>query len=144
MKISKISKHDLENIKENLNEDFDDFWSYDTLIEEFNQKNSYFIVAKSENGEIIGFSCLKKILDEANIMNIVVKKSFRHCGIGSSMLEHLINFAKNKNMKTITLEVNEHNLSAIHLYDKFNFNHLGIRKKYYHDGSDAVIMTKKL
>ena len=47
-------------------------------------------------------------------------------------------------MKTITLEVNENNLSAIRLYDKFSFDKLGIRKKYYNGESDAIIMSKKL
>ena len=77
-------------------------------------------------------------------MNIVVKKDFRHNGIGSILLENLINYSKNMNMKTITLEVNENNLSAIRLYDKFSFDKLGIRKKYYNGESDAIIMSKKL
>ena len=84
------------------------------------------------------------MLDEADIMNIVVKKDFRHHGIGSLLLENLINYSKNINLKTITLEVNENNLSAIRLYDKFSFDKLGIRKKYYNGESDAIIMSKQL
>ena len=63
---------------------------------------------------------------------------------GSFLLENLISFAKKLNIKVITLEVNECNLSAIKLYNKFNFNKVGVRKKYY-DGKDtAIIMNKKL
>ena len=62
----------------------------------------------------------------------------------SLLLENLIIYSKSKNLKTITLEVNEHNLYAINLYKKFNFDTVGIRKKYY-DGKDtAIIMNKKL
>ena len=143
-KISKMSIEDLKNIKNILASDFDNFWSFDVLAEELECENSYVIVAKGDNGEIVGFACLKVILDEADIMNIVVKKSFRHNGIGSILLEHLISYAKDKNLNTITLEVNEHNLSAIKLYDKFNFDHIGIRKKYYNGESDAIIMSKNL
>lgn len=144
LKIEKMNLDDLNNIKNIIISDFDDFWNYNILKEELECSNSYFIVAKNEDNEIVGFAGFKSILDEANIMNIVVKKSFRYNGIGSILLSNLISYAKDKNLKTITLEVNEHNLSAIHLYDKFNFDHLGIRKKYYNGESDAIIMSKKL
>lgn len=144
LKIEKMTLDNLISIKDILISDFDDFWTYEILNQELECENSYIIVAKGDNGEIVGFACLKVILDEADIMNIVVKKSFRNNGIGSILLEHLISYAKDKNLNTITLEVNEHNLSAIKLYDKFNFDHIGIRKKYYNGESDAIIMSKNL
>lgn len=143
-KISKMSIEDLKSIKNILASDFDNFWSFDILEEELECKNSYIIVAKNSENNIVGFAGLKVILDEADIMNIVVKKTFRHNGIGSILLENLISYSKNLNLKNITLEVNENNLSAIHLYDKFSFDKLGIRKKYYNGESDAIIMSKKL
>lgn len=143
LKIEKMTLDDLDSIQGILLTDFDNFWTYSTFIEELNNTNSYFIVAKNDD-EIVGFAGLKVIVDEADIMNIVVKQSFRHNGIGSVLLEDLISYAKVKNLKTITLEVNEHNLSAIRLYDKFNFDHIGIRKKYYNGESDAIIMSKIL
>ena len=143
-KISKMSIEDLKSIKNILDSDFDNFWSFDVLEEELECKNSYVIVAKNSENNIVGFAGLKVILDEADIMNIVVKKTFRHNGIGSILLENLISYSKNLNLKNITLEVNENNLSAIHLYDKFSFDKLGIRKKYYNGKNDAIIMSKKL
>ncbi len=144
LKLSKMSIEDLKSIKNVLASDFDNFWSYDVLEEELECDNSYVIVAKADENTIVGFAGLKVILDEADIMNIVVKKDFRHNGIGSVLLENLINYSKDLNLKTITLEVNENNLSAIRLYDKFSFDKLGIRKNYYDGKSDAIIMSKKL
>ena len=144
LKLSKMSIEDLKSIKNILASDFDNFWSYDVLEEELECDNSYVIVAKVDENTIVGFAGLKVILDEADIMNIVVKKDFRHNGIGSVLLENLINYSKDLNLKTITLEVNENNLSAIRLYDKFSFDKLGIRKNYYDGKSDAIIMSKKL
>mgnify|MGYP004633335397 CR=1 FL=1 len=143
-KISKMSIEDLKSITGILYSNFDNFWSYDVLEDELESDNSYVIVAKNSENIIVGFAGLKVILDEANIMNIVVKKDFRHHGIGSILLENLINYSKSINLKTITLEVNENNLSAIRLYDKFSFDRLGIRKKYYNGESDAIIMSKHL
>ena len=144
LKLSKMSIEDLKSIKNILASEFDNFWSYDVLEEELECDNSYVIVAKVDENTIVGFAGLKVILDEADIMNIVVKKDFRHNGIGSVLLENLINYSKDLNLKTITLEVNENNLSAIRLYDKFSFDKLGIRKNYYDGKSDAIIMSKKL
>ena len=144
LKLSKMSIEDLKSIKNVLASDFDNFWSYDVLEEELECDNSYVIVAKVDENTIVGFAGLKVILDEADIMNIVVKKDFRHNGIGFILLENLINYSKDLNLKTITLEVNENNLSAIRLYDKFSFDKLGIRKNYYDGKSDAIIMSKKL
>ena len=144
LKLSKMSIENLKSIKNVLASDFDNFWSYDVLEEELECDNSYVIVAKVDENTIVGFAGLKVILDEADIMNIVVKKDFRHNGIGSFLLENLINHSKDLNLKTITLEVNENNLSAIRLYDKFSFDKLGIRKNYYDGKSDAIIMSKKL
>ena len=142
--ISKMSIEDLKSIKDILSSNFDNFWSYDVLEDELECDNSYVIVAKNSENIIVGFAGLKVILDEANIMNIVVKKDFRHNGNGSILLDDLINYSKKLNLKTITLEVNENNLSAIRLYYKFSFDRLGNRKKYYNGESDAIIMSKHL
>ena len=61
-------------------------------------------------------------------------------GIGSKLLEKLIKKAEEAS-SLITLEVNEENKPAIHLYEKYGFKLLGKRKKYYKD-KDALIMTK--
>lgn len=144
LKIKKMTLNDLNSIQNILFTEFDNFWTYSAFMQELKCENSYFILAQNESNEIVGFAGLKIIIDEADIMNIVVKKDLRHNGIGSILLEKLINYAKSLNLKIVTLEVNEHNLSAIRLYDKFNFDHIGIRKKYYNGESDAIIMSKKI
>lgn len=141
--ISKMNLDDLNSIKDFLISDFDDFWNYTILKEELECKSSRFIVVKNDNFEILGFAGFKVIVDEADIMNIVVKKSFRNKGIGSFLLDNLISFAKNLNLNIITLEVSENNPIAISLYKKFGFEELGIRKNYY-DGIDGFVMSKKL
>lgn len=144
LNITRMSLNDLEIIKDVLLSDFDDFWTYEILKQELTCENSYFLVAKTSDNEIVSFAGIKIILDEADVMNIVTKKSFRNNGIGSLILEKLISYSKSLSLKTLNLEVNEHNLSAIKLYDKFNFDKIGIRKKYYDGKNDAVIMSKKL
>lgn len=81
LKVEKMTLDDLNIIKDILISDFDDFWTFNTLVEELKCNNSFFLVAKNYNNEIVGFAGFKSIFDEADIMNIVVKKSYRNNGI---------------------------------------------------------------
>ena len=138
----KMDIQDLEEIKDVLLSNFDDFWSYEVLREELLSDSSLYIVAKKQN-EIIGFAGIKIIIDEADIMNIVVKKSYRNNGIGSLLLENLILISNKKNLNFINLEVDCKNTIAINLYKKFGFEEISLRKNYYKN-NDAIIMKKKL
>lgn len=142
IKITPMTLTDVNTIKNNLISDFDNFWTYQILKEELESENSSYLVARMNN-EIVGFAGIKVILDEADIMNIVIKKNYRNQGIGTLLLESLISLAKRLNLKSLSLEVSEKNLPAIHLYQKFGFESLGVRKNYYQD-KNGIIMTKKL
>lgn len=141
IKIFSMTLEDLEQIKEELEENFDKFWTYGILKSEIANINSKYIVAKCKE-EIVGFAGITLILDEANIMNIVTKKEKRRQGIGTILLENLIKISKELKAKSITLEVNINNNEAINLYKKFKFEEVGLRKKYYNNIDDALIMTK--
>ncbi len=140
IKISTMMLNDLEQIKENLQTDFDDFWNFEIFKEELANTNSMYLVLKYEN-EIVSFGGIKIILDEADIMNIVTKKDKRNQGFAKFLLNELITMAKEQNCKTITLEVNENNLPAIKLYKDFKFKEIGKRKNYYKNGDTAILMT---
>lgn len=143
-KIERMTINDLKKIHSTLEEDFDDFWNYNLFEQELKNSNSYFFVLKN-NTEILGFAGFMIILDEADITNIVVKKDLRNKKLGSMLLNNLIEKIKTfDKIETITLEVNENNSFAIKMYEKFGFQHLGIRKNYYKDHTNALIMTKYL
>ena len=142
IKIEKMNLNHLNGLQEILISDFDDFWSFSTLKEELENENSSYIIGKINN-EIIGFAGLKIIFDQADIMNIVIKKTYRNQGIGTLLLENLILLAKDLNISTLFLEVNEQNKPAIHLYEKLGFEKLGVRKKYYNN-NNGIIMKKNL
>lgn len=137
IKIEKMLEEDLDLIDIAK---FDDFWNMNILKEELMSDSSIYIISKSED-EISGFAGINLILDEAHIANIAVRKDMRGIGIGSKLLQELINIAKNKT-KLITLEVSEKNPIAISLYKKYGFETLGKRKNYYFNKYDAYIMTK--
>lgn len=140
--ITKMTLDDLNNIKDNLISDFDDFWNYSVFKSELESDSSHYLVVK-DNSKIIGFAGIKVILPDADIMNIVVKKDFRNQGIGSLLLKELINLSKSLNIKNLFLEVNEKNTPAISLYNKFGFKKISIRKNYYKN-NNAIVMRLDL
>lgn len=131
---------DLDEIKETLETDFDDFWTYSIFKQELQNERSQYFVALQDN-EIVGFAGIWIAVDDIHITNIVTKKSYRNHGIGTKLLEHLIKIAKEKNLTCLTLEVNENNTSAISLYEKHHFQKIGQRKNYYKQNENAIIMT---
>lgn len=137
--ISEMNLQDLENIKDCLLTDFDNFWSYNILKQELENGKSKYFVAKQEN-EIVGFAGILLIIDQVNIMNIVVKRDKRNFGIGSLLLEEIIRYSKIHNATSITLEVNEKNIPAIKLYKKYGFKQVGLRRKYYNNEDNAILM----
>lgn len=139
--VEMMSLNDLELIKDILQTEFDEFWTYEILQQELLSNNSKYIVVKNLNNNIVGFAGIKIILDTAELMNIVTRKSFRLCGIGKLMLEYLINMCKKVKIKTLNLEVNSQNTIAISLYKKYNFKEVGLRKKYYNNTYDAILMS---
>lgn len=142
IKIDKMTVKDLESIKDILISDFDDFWNYNILKDELKSENSKYIVAKFNN-KIIGFSGIKVFVDNADIMNIVVRKNFRNKEIGTVLLENLLTLSKKLGLNSLSLEVNEKNIPAINLYKKLGFENIGIRKNYY-NGKNGIIMIRNL
>lgn len=103
-------------------------------------KNYKFFVA-TFNSLIVGYVVFLRIDTKCEIIKIATKKDFRGCGIGTLLLESVANYAKNNQHEGLLLEVNEKNLSAINLYKKYGFTQIYIRKKYYNNTDDAIIMS---
>lgn len=145
MYIDKMEISDFELIKNSLKSDFDDFWNENILKQELLNENHIFLVVKDTiSDEILGFAGIEIVLDEAELMNIVIRKNKRGLGIGKSLMEKIINIAKENNIKILKLEVNEKNLIAINLYKSFGFKQTGIREKYYNNHDSAILMDLEI
>lgn len=116
------------------------------LLETFNYKldniyeNEFLKCLVYTEDKIKGVLVYELIYDRIEIDYITVDEKYRKQGIGSKLLEYLI---ENNDVKNITLEVNENNIAAINLYSKYGFEVVAIRKNYY-KSEDALLMMKKL
>ena len=99
----------------------------------------------STNDTIQGFVGIRLIVDEAHITAIAVSESRRGQSIGELLIVSSIDLALQENSKVVTLEARVSNDVAQGLYEKYGFQKMGVRKRYYSDnGEDAVIMTTRL
>lgn len=110
------------------------------LESELNNPTVCFLTAK-DNLKVVGYIGLYVYLDEGEILNFVVDESYQRQNIGSTLLNKVI---EQYNLKKITLEVREHNQKAINFYIKNNFKKVNIRKHYYKNGDNAIVMMKEI
>lgn len=118
-------------------------WSREALIEEITRNKFAVYLSARVSGKIVGYIGMWCVCDEGHITNIAIHPEFRRNGIGSALMQKLIEIAMKRNITSMTLEVRKSNHIAQNLYKKFGFEACGIRKSYYADnGEDALIMWK--
>lgn len=141
--IRELRFEDIVTVAEIEKDSYSDPWPRKVFEREMGLDFSHFFVGEIFP-EIVVYAEIWHIMDEAQLTNITVAKHCRRHGIGAEMLKHIINFAKSLKIKKVFLEVRESNLPAIMFYRKIGFNKIDIRKKYYSNSDDAVIMGKYL
>ncbi len=122
-------------------------WSGKMFIEELMNPLAHCFVIEHEGiprQQIIGFICFRDIGGESELLNIAVHPQYRQAGMGKKLMEFYIDFCTQRQIKKFYLEVNASNLSAIHLYQSFSYQPVGVRKKFYQGDSDALLMVKKI
>ncbi len=123
---------------------FSDPWPKESFYSELNNNRAFYLVARCSPGEdLVGYIGAWQVLDEIHITTLAVAKQYRRCGIASRLLEALIEATKSRGSRYITLEVRPSNKAARKFYEKYGFNILGRRKRYYVN-EDALIMSKDL
>lgn len=98
-----------------------------------NDKASVYLIAR-KNDEIIasGSLCgLPRRMQHRSELAMSVKKDYWNQGIGGLLMEKLIAYAKEHNIELLNLEVRKDNVRAIHLYEKFGFQHIGTSPAYF-------------
>jgi len=145
IEIRKVQLSDLDEIYKIEQENFIHCWSkefiqFNIQLPEYIRK---FYVAVKEN-KIVGYIVCWLSDKTAHIYNISIKKEVQNLGIGSCLLEYLLEELKKDGFKTVILEVRKSNSKAINLYKKFGFAEVKVLPKFYPDGEDAIYMIKNL
>ncbi|MBQ3047492.1 MAG: ribosomal protein S18-alanine N-acetyltransferase [Clostridia bacterium] len=145
LKIIKLSNNPLETVVERLyeihlnNMPKQDQMTRQNFFDEFYVSPNRINLIAQLDDQIIGYIGALDIIDDYNIIGIAVDKTARRKGVGGKLLKALTKIARERNVQTLSLEVDTTNQPAINFYKKNNFEQTSIRKKYYKD-NDALIM----
>lgn len=135
-------QNDLDAVNAIEMQAFQDPWSKQDFINELESNPYSCIYVKEINGEVVAYVDLWIAYENAEIANIAVKKEFLHQGIASELMQYCLQKIQQSKCENFTLEVRVSNMNAIKLYEKFGFQTVSKRKKYYADGEDAYLMVQ--
>lgn len=117
-------------------------WSESTFRGLLRRKDSDLIVADMK-GDIVGYAVFWAVLDQGELGNVAVDDEIRGRGIGSKLIEAVLDCAYERGVREVFLEVRKSNVGAQDLYKRFGFSEVGRRKNYYLEPlEDALVMKK--
>lgn len=99
------------------------------------------------DSEIAGYAILLPALDELELLDIGIAKSYQRMGLGKNLLQDMMAWARDHQFKRMLLEVRQSNAAAVGLYRSSGFVDIGLRRGYYpaaRGREDAIIMECKI
>ncbi|MFD0667867.1 ribosomal protein S18-alanine N-acetyltransferase [Ramlibacter sp. MAHUQ-53] len=98
--------------------------------------------------EVIGYYVAMMGVDEVHLLNITVVPTLQGQGWGRVLLDALALWSRGRGAQWLWLEVRVSNARAQHLYERYGFRRVGLRKGYYPAGhgrrEDAIVMSFQL
>lgn len=116
-------------------------WTAATYARELENAAARYIVVEAMPGYVAGLAGAWLIVDELHVITVAVRVPDRGRALGALLVHGLITIAREHGLSVATLECRVSNDVARALYRRFGFHDVGLRRRYYADGEDAVIMT---
>jgi ribosomal-protein-alanine N-acetyltransferase len=114
-------------------------WSTNTLAEAL-ARHPYYLLVAWQTQQIAGFVSGRRVVDEAEILNLAVKPDFRRKGIGKALVRELLQLFAREKVANVFLEVRSSNANAIAFYQHQNFRQVGERPAYYQNPPEAALV----
>ena len=145
--IRKAITHDIPSIK-NVNEEcLTENYDVDTYVKHIELYHMTYVVelTNADEPDVVGY-IMGRIEDdvEAHVTSLAVAPAHRNNKLGSRLLIALLVDAKNRRMKSCSLQVRRGNDNALKLYKRLNFQPIRELSKYYEDGEDGIFMRRQL
>jgi ribosomal-protein-alanine N-acetyltransferase len=115
-------------------------WPKDSVGSELEKNKVARYMTARVGDRIVGYGGMWLILDEAHITTMAVHPDYRGFKVGKRVLWEMLRLCYEKGVKWTVLEVRESNADAVGLYQSFGFKQIGLRKKYYENDENALVM----
>lgn len=121
---------------------FADPWSEALLRDELAHPGSLLWVAgRAGAPQPEGYAAFRLGHGEAELLRVAVAPESRRSGLARALVAAGLERLRSVGFRLCHLEVRANNLPAIALYAGLGFERVGLRPRYYGDGTDAVLMT---
>ena len=120
-------------------------WTREMYLAELDNAGvSFFYLAKTPLGEIVGFCSFWRVVDELHLNNLAVAPEHRRAGVATALLLRVLGDGARLGAVRATLEVRNSNTAAQQLYERFGFTVAGVRRGYYSNPpEDALVLWKE-
>jgi [ribosomal protein S18]-alanine N-acetyltransferase len=144
--IGPVSDADLDAVMEIERLSFKAPWSRQVFLEELTREWAHVdVVRDAGSGETVAFANYWLVADELHLLNIATHPQHRRGGHATRLLAHMVDTARARSCRCVTLEVRRSNAVAQRLYRRFAFRAVGVRPNYYaEDQEDAIVMLLEL
>jgi [ribosomal protein S18]-alanine N-acetyltransferase len=134
LQLRPMQMHDLDNVMQIEPTIYSHPWTLGNFSDSLSNGYSAWVledISLGKTSEMIGYSLLMIVMDEAHLLNLSVIKHMQKQGLGRYLLEHMCKIAKNYKALNMFLEVRPSNISAIALYENMGFCEIAVRRGYY-------------
>jgi ribosomal-protein-alanine N-acetyltransferase len=146
LSISPMKRRDLREIMPIEQGAYPKPWSRSVFEGELDRARTgdrHYIVARAGR-ELVGYAGLWFVADpagdQAHVTNIVVAPAHRRRGVGTRLMLELADVVVGRGCVAWTLEVRVSSTGAQELYRRFGFAPAGVRRRYYENTEDAIVM----
>lgn len=99
--------------------------------------------ARDEDGALVGVATGVVHGDIGDVLVVAVHADHRRRGVGAALTAALAGELEDRGAARVLLEVRPSNAAARTLYERQGFVQVDVRRGYYRDGADALVLARE-
>ena len=119
-------------------------WSRDGFLQELDGSFAVALAARDGDGTPRGYALGRLLFEEGHLLKIAVEPSARRQGVGTRLLSEFEAALRRAGADRAVLEVRVGNTPARWMYERAGWSVVATRRRYYPDGEDGMLLTKRL
>ena len=120
-----------------------DAWSETSLRYELDGPGRRAVVLVS-GAEVLGYAVTMRAGDMVDLQRIAVRRDHQRQGLAGRLLADALAAGRADGAERMLLEVSATNAAAVAFYEAQGFARIDVRRRYYRDDSDALVLARPL
>jgi ribosomal-protein-alanine N-acetyltransferase len=134
-------RRDMAEVLDIERQSFEFSWTEEDFLTCLRQRNCIGMVAERQE-RIVGFMIYELLKSQLHVLNFAVAPWSRQLGVGSQMMDKLINKLSQQRRREIALEVRETNLAAQLFFRSRGLHACGVLRSHYNDTTEDAYQMR--